>query len=974
MTLEAFIESISNVNLNIANACLACRLASEQATCDVLHSKRACSRCRKSAQVCCVAQPKGSLSDQGSPAPAAWKKVVDEVNRAEVSNKPVLQLYAGVGHPTHGMYHGCKSLINHIKNNCLCNGIDRTSWDLLAAIYSSDTVYGKRFAQALCSNAFSFYDKQDDHQAYHVACLGDISPSRASHVIWPAQRWTHKDEAKTQPTRKQFRPCGIAVTKAGFLIVTDVLSDKIWRLTMKTFTTLVPIAGSGCGTAVNEVSSDQACFNLPSAVIVLQADQSANCKELALIADSGNRCLRVISNVNALAATARRTVYKPTGSDLSGTPMALAMLHGQVMNEGEWRIAVGIHTQLACGVVIMDIGETKDGGFNQVQLRKCSIGMSPVWDLACSLDGVTITVAAGSKLMFINVLNGELQSETIDFKDCRSCAYDMDGILAAADHADNTVTLFKNLKYYAKWGSTTGTAGNCEGPIGISTFDGPYRLCFEGKTAYIVIDGRDYGSSIVACSRLAYFKIFTSYIKSIYSGIGYVDRCEPNNPKTKAARHIKLVESLNDHLRPALEGLMEGVSERHEYLGKYIRSLDGQPYHVTVEALYRSVQSATRLIAEEKVLSPQFEAASVFSEQPVEKSFTVVHSVGQYRHPNMKPYGAGKRKHIINTMRTRTRSPFSIPDSRYSRYAGVAKADISFQECVSVYKMAIRNETTQDCVIPESTEEKKTKASLIQHAIILNSAIKPRASNSVRNQFYKVKSGRCPYLLIPMDSGYKRGNGTSLRDLFEQVDSPVIGEVNPEGRDEDILFHVGDVLVIDARAGAGADEYRGVDDFNLFRCSRAHQTIKRSPMCFVWGRMLLPDSENHCVYTSLAEESKVRFRDILTVKNAPLAVPAEYLNSVIDTGCLGFSLEETYIETIEQAMKYTKEDNELNNEEDSGLDDDYEQDVSSKALQEHLARRKEDERKIFGGQRTGLTRASRTRGRNTNFRDYLELN
>ena len=88
--------------------------------------------------------------------------------------------------------------------------------------------------------------------------------------------------------------------------------------------------------------------------------------------------------------------------------------------------------------------------------------------------------------------------------------------------------------------------------------------------------------------------------------------------------------------------------------------------------------------------------------------------------------------------------------------------------------------------------------------------------------------------------------------------------------------------------------------------------------------------------------------------HTPLAVPREYMDSVINNGSLGFSLHEAFIEEIEQALNYneTEDMNELNSGERLA-------EVCDLALREHLEKRKEEERRIFRGQNTALSRGSR---------------
>ena len=183
---------------------------------------------------------------------------------------------------------------------------------------------------------------------------------------------------------------------------------------------------------------------------------------------------------------------------------------------------------------------------------------------------MVILLATGEAVLFLSLADGKISSSlSVTFSDARGVAYDVDGKFIVSDRGEHRVVQFScdNI-FMASWGDS---CGNNEGPLQNSEFDGPYSLCCEGKTVYVVCEGSRFGSRICRISSFDLLKEFLFHANLVYKCIGYVDRrCRKDTEQMELDSSINIVTALAMYGRPSVTYFEELVNTRRHFLGKYI--------------------------------------------------------------------------------------------------------------------------------------------------------------------------------------------------------------------------------------------------------------------------------------------------------------------------------------------------------------------------------------------------------------------
>jgi hypothetical protein len=135
--------------------------------------------------------------------------------------------------------------------------MNRSSNADLLACFASDTSFGRNMATFSPRNIFAQRDVQEDHAAFHLSLMyqSRFLPDRGSVTLWPEQYWWWCEAATAQPTRSEFVPIAIGITKAGMVIVCDVQGHRIWRIVQRSVCT-VTSGGRACFT----IASTKRCL------------------------------------------------------------------------------------------------------------------------------------------------------------------------------------------------------------------------------------------------------------------------------------------------------------------------------------------------------------------------------------------------------------------------------------------------------------------------------------------------------------------------------------------------------------------------------------------------------------------------------------------------------------------------------------------------------------------------------------------
>ena len=121
------------------------------------------------------------------------------------------------------------------------------------------------------------------------------------------------------------------------------------------------------------------------------------------------------------------------------------------------------------------------------------------------------------------------------------------------------------------------------------------------------------------------------------------------------------------------------------------RSVDGSLCHTTVNGWARTIRQAEWVVAQlnmseqGRAIVLMARADAFFSEQVVEKSFTIPKVIGPYRNPHMQYYGGNKRNYYIRLMEQYLNAPFSVPGSRVAHYAGPESTDVDAADTIRLY-------------------------------------------------------------------------------------------------------------------------------------------------------------------------------------------------------------------------------------------------------------------------------------------------
>ena len=141
------------------------------------------------------------------------------------------------------------------------------------------------------------------------------------------------------------------------------------------------------------------------------------------------------------------------------------------------------------------------------------------------------------------------------------------GELAVADTATHLICFYRSGFFVRKWGSKQ---GNQDGPIESTQFDSPIALCFEGNTAYVTCEGREFGARIVRCASLGFLKTYFQNCLLLYKLVGYVCKCRRDS-QANEERNVLLPVALQNYGWPAYTFFDALVNLRRSLTGRYLK-------------------------------------------------------------------------------------------------------------------------------------------------------------------------------------------------------------------------------------------------------------------------------------------------------------------------------------------------------------------------------------------------------------------
>ena len=101
----------------------------------------------------------------------------------------------------------------------------------------------------------------------------------------PEQIKYYAKDARDQPSREEFFPVCLTVTRIGYVLICDVKGHLIWRAQQGNIAKMLVIAGGGklSPTPGKPVQRRACSFNTPSSLILVCDDSKGTSKEHALV-------------------------------------------------------------------------------------------------------------------------------------------------------------------------------------------------------------------------------------------------------------------------------------------------------------------------------------------------------------------------------------------------------------------------------------------------------------------------------------------------------------------------------------------------------------------------------------------------------------------------------------------------------------------------------------------------------------------
>ena len=292
-------------------ACDGCILAGCPHACCIEEIGKPCKRCAQLGRTCTYLHAPTSCCDQGS----GQRKACEQLSTAFDTEHDQWEEDTGCDvrlarptylRPLHGFLHGLKGLIGFFRNYRIVGGVGEGEFGVafLTAIATSNGPAAKALLECTEADVFNYLDRHADATCYLTvhqpvqAVLHSVGHVKLTLAPEPFRVWA----ARVTSHENLLRPVSVAVNCSGELLFSDAEGHVIAGLTRNYPCKMIVLAGHHLepGIGGENVCGTAARLRHPLQVALLRV---AIRKEHLLICDTGNRRLRLLSNVQQLDAT-----------------------------------------------------------------------------------------------------------------------------------------------------------------------------------------------------------------------------------------------------------------------------------------------------------------------------------------------------------------------------------------------------------------------------------------------------------------------------------------------------------------------------------------------------------------------------------------------------------------------------------------------------------------------------------------------
>ena len=472
-----------------------------------------------------------------------------------------------IGYRGFGIFHVCKCLAKVLKKHTITDGDGRASMNTIATIACSESTWGALIAKKLPKNIFAHWDVQSDEVSFQLSRLYADLPPWSSHTVWPEQILHWSAVAKEQPTREHAFFVGIVVTRVGFVMLSDVIGHRIWKLQQSNVADMKVVAGCGSAGPPGEKEARLKCkFDKPTSLMLVCDDSSPRSQEHLVVVDFDNRCFRLIENIGAIRNSSIGAVHNIPSPMTLPRPFSIAPVtsrNSAVM--WPWRFVmssrVGVPT-----IYVLELSWTQQS-YHTSSLISIQCSLDPIWSLVAHSDEDTVVAACRRYLVTVSLSQGKIISQVELFEDARGVCFNERGDLLVSDYERHNVSAVCDGIIVATWGD--GKAGNSDGTEDTTRFDGPSIMACDGNSLLVICGGPEWGARLVRCGTTVFLKQYLFHLNMLYKFLNFVGRSKPIQLPDPPIKNLQ--DGLQRFGWPACRFFLHLVQARHAHTGRDLR-------------------------------------------------------------------------------------------------------------------------------------------------------------------------------------------------------------------------------------------------------------------------------------------------------------------------------------------------------------------------------------------------------------------
>ena len=778
----------------------------------------------------------------------------------------------------------------------------------------------------------SFRDRHSDDLARFTVSpeLQDFLASLSGVIVtvvpdcyrpWTKESQSHLDLKATSPTF-------VTTNKLGEPLWTDINAHVVFHGNLHNPCKVVAIGhvkrSGRPGSQPEKISENH--FSSPTGIAIVQHAG----KEHAIVADSGNKALRMITNVASLKT--KKVVYDLNLSNVKkGTfkPLAVA-----VKEECKVFVSSSLNQQIC----LFEVNPEKGDATCIMKIN--NQGIIAAGGLAYLSDTDELLVANDENLLLIHPrVSGSRRDEVLQITlstatSFADVAVSESGKIGISDREEGCVRIYEKNGDLFELLDTLGDPDaeySMDGASDIVLLEEPLGTTFpEDNTMYICC----YRGGLKLYTGTSFAIDYCREVDKLYLAAGYEGRDGVLSFATKLEK-IKETAAFMEEMNTYLQ-IRTGR--------KYITTEHGGVFPHTLACLKETCKSITLTVAvmEERGCDTKtLNFYSLCNESPVEHGFGLGVQQGQYHVLSHQQYAAQKVTSCDNLIRQCCKNKFSFPVRTRSQYKEPLSFNITAQEVFSTRRMIQPKKEKKDASFKELKKD-------LDELDLYSKQFRPQPRQAVRDK-YKAKPGFAPSV-------------TSFRRVIEDEPEKELAslfEVNIAGistTDEPrSILETGDLVVVLAPDDSP-------DEWWLFQITRDHfKAGKWDPVYGRWLERESTDENGHQLFSPGATNNLQMINILKDDMECPFIIIEEYYDTV---GAAGVVLNAEACSRLDELAELANRNDEEEPDEPDEPNELEEPEVDAESSDEE----QQPEQELLG------TRRHHLRGRfGQNFKSYKDM-